>query len=232
MNARFDARLSPLHAQAGRLYSPLMTNGVIYCNRCGAQNSAQARFCANCGNFFTTDVSAAAPAEIPLQPEGAVPQAAPAVYGTPTAQLRYGGFWIRFVAFVIDALVVGIVVWPISGIIALAIGLAGGAVAMPTLGVHLVRGIVGLAFSACANWIYEAAMESSSKQATLGKMALGLKVTDLEGRRISFARATGRHFAKILSGMILLIGYIMAGFTQRKQALHDMIAGTLVKRTL
>jgi uncharacterized RDD family membrane protein YckC len=74
-------------------------------------------------------------------------------------------------------------------------------------------------------------MESSSKQATLGKMALALKVTDLQGRRISFARATGRHFAKIISGMILLIGYIMAGFTERKQALHDMIAGTLVIRT-
>jgi uncharacterized RDD family membrane protein YckC len=62
-------------------------------------------------------------------------------------------------------------------------------------------------------------------------MALGLKVTDLEGRRISFARATGRHFAKFLSAMICLVGYIMAGFTARKQALHDVIAGTLVVRS-
>lgn len=162
-------------------------------------------------------------------------QTAPATYATaatPADQVRYGGFWIRFVAFIIDAIIVGIVVWPISVMIALAIGVAGGVVSMPTIGVHLVRGIVGFAFSACANWIYEAGMESSSKQATLGKMALGLKVTDLQGRRISFVRATGRHFAKILSGMILLIGYIMAGFTERKQALHDMIAGTLVQRTL
>jgi len=103
---------------------------------------------------------------------------------------------------------------------------------MPGLGVHIVDGIVGFVFSSCASWIYEAAMESSAKQATLGKMALGLKVTDVEGRRISFARATGRHFAKYISGMILLIGYIMAGFTARKQALHDMIAGTLVIRAL
>ena len=138
---------------------------------------------------------------------------------------------MRFVAALIDAILVGIVVWPVSAMIALAIRVAGGAVSMPTIGVHLVRGIVGLAFSACANWIYEATMESSSKQATVGKMALRLKVTDLEGRRISFARATGRHFAKIISGLILLIGYIMAGFTERKQALHDMIAGTLVQRT-
>ena len=73
-------------------------------------------------------------------------------------------------------------------------------------------------------------MESSSLQATLGKMIFGMKVTDLNGNRISFARATGRHFAKYLSSMILFIGYIMAGFTERKQALHDMIAGTLVIR--
>jgi uncharacterized RDD family membrane protein YckC len=74
-------------------------------------------------------------------------------------------------------------------------------------------------------------MWSSRRQATLGKMALGLRVTDLYGRRISFARASGRHFAKIISGMILLIGYIMAAFTHRHQALHDMIAGTLVEKT-
>jgi Tfp pilus assembly major pilin PilA len=71
-------------------------------------------------------------------------------------------------------------------------------------------------------------MESSVQQATLGKMALGIRVTDGQGRRVSFGRATGRHFAKLLSGLILLIGYLMAGFTVRKQALHDMIAGCLV----
>ena len=207
-----------------------MTNGVIYCNRCGTQNSALARFCANCGSPFgaTAPAPVASPAEIVLPPQGPAATVPTRAYVAP---VRYGGFWIRFVAALIDWFIVGIVVWPISGMMALAIGVAGGAVSMPSIGVHLVRGIVGLAFSFCANWIYEAGMESSSKQATLGKMALALKVTDLQGRRISFARATGRYFAKIISGMILLIGYIMAGFTERKQALHDMIAGTLVERT-
>ena len=208
-----------------------MTNGVIYCNHCGTQNSALAKFCANCGTPF--DVSAPAPVAAPpavvLPPQGPAIPVQTQAYVAPA--VRYGGFWIRFVAVLIDGFIVGIVVWPISGMMALAIGMAGGAVSMPTIGVHLVRGIVGLTFSFCANWLYEAGMESSSKQATLGKMALALKVTDLQGRRISFARATGRHFAKIISGMILLIGYIMAGFTERKQALHDMIAGTLVIRT-
>ena len=102
---------------------------------------------------------------------------------------------------------------------------------MPHSGVSLVRGIVVRTLFFCASWIYEAVMESSSRQATLGKMAMGLKVTDEQGRRISFARATGRYFSKIISSFFL-IGYIMVGFTARKQGLHDMIAGTLVTRTL
>ena len=78
------------------------------------------------------------------------------------------------------------------------------------------------------SWLYWSLMESSAKQATLGKMALGIKVTDLNGNRIGFGKATGRFFGKILSGIILDIGFIMAGFTEKKQGLHDMIAGTLV----
>ena len=62
----------------------------------------------------------------------------------------------------------------------------------------------------------------------MGKKALGIIVTDISGQRISFGRATGRYFAKQLSTIILLIGYIMAAFTEKKQALHDMMAGTLV----
>jgi len=71
-------------------------------------------------------------------------------------------------------------------------------------------------------------MESSSRQATLGKMAVGIIVTDLEGNKISFGRATARHWAKVISGLTLFIGYIMTGFTAKKQALHDMIAECLV----
>ncbi len=77
-------------------------------------------------------------------------------------------------------------------------------------------------------WLYQAIMESSSKQATLGKMLLKIKVTDLDGQRISFWKATARHFSKILSTLTLLAGYLMAGWTNKKQALHDKIAGCLV----
>lgn len=91
----------------------------------------------------------------------------------------------------------------------------------------ILIGIATLALS----WIYNAGMESSRHQGSLGKMALGLIVTDLQGRPIGFAHASGRFFAKIITGLIPLgIGYAMAGFTEKKQALHDMIAGCLVLR--
>jgi uncharacterized RDD family membrane protein YckC len=223
---------------------------VVYCNRCGAQNSALAKFCANCGSPFGGEaaVPATNPAEVTPRPQGpatppnaspefttATPAYAAPAYGAPTyaatPSVRYAGFWIRFVAAVIDGLALGIVVWPVSMILALMIGVAGGRVDMPGVGIHLVRGIVVWSLFIFAGWIYEASMESSSKQATLGKMALGLKVTDEYGNRITFARASARFFSKLLSRMILFIGYIMAGFTARKQALHDMIAGTLVARS-
>jgi uncharacterized RDD family membrane protein YckC len=80
-------------------------------------------------------------------------------------------------------------------------------------------------------WLYFAGMESSARQATFGKSVMSLRVTNYEGQRISFGHATGRFFSKIVSGLIpFAIGYIMAGFTEKKQALHDLIAGTLVLR--
>jgi Predicted membrane protein/domain len=77
-------------------------------------------------------------------------------------------------------------------------------------------------------WLYFAVCESSAWQGTLGKLALGIRVTDMQGNRISFPRALGRYAAKLLSGIILCIGYLMVAWTQRKQGLHDMVCGTLV----
>jgi len=110
------------------------------------------------------------------------------------------------------------------------LGLAGMMSGVPHLGLTVLGGGVTIIAMIFGSWLYEAFMESSSYQATLGKMIFGMKVTDLNGNRISFERATGRHFAKWLSTMILGIGYIMVGFTERKQGLHDLLAGTLVRR--
>lgn len=171
--------------------------------------------------------AAAAPAMAPTATYGGA-----AAYPSRPAPVRYGGFWIRFVAALIDGILVECVVIPISIVIGGVIGVASSVSrnSGAALGGQLLAGMLTFAIGAGGAWIYEAAMESSSKQATLGKMIFGMKVTDLNGNRISFGRATGRHFAKYISGLTLLIGYIIAGFTEKKQALHDMIVGTLVRR--
>ena len=79
--------------------------------------------------------------------------------------------------------------------------------------------------------VYFALLESSERGATVGKMAMGLRVVTDQGERLSFLNATGRYFAKIISAIILCIGFIMIAFTDRKRGLHDMIAGTLVIKT-
>ncbi len=125
------------------------------------------------------------------------------------ASQPYAGFWVRVLAWIIDVIIVGVIVR-----IAFA--------ADP--GIH----IVGFGLGFFGGWLYEALLTSSSMQATLGKLVLGMRVTDLQGQRITFGRATARHFAKYLSTAILGIGYLMVAFTEKKQGLHDMIAGTLV----
>jgi uncharacterized RDD family membrane protein YckC len=153
---------------------------------------------------------------------------------------EYAGFWMRFLAYIIDAIIAGIAsgIVVVPAVLILGVGAAAGMSAAPdemdeeaaTGFAFAAFGLVILVIIAVTviQWLYFALMESSSKQATVGKMVLGLEVTDLEGHRISFGRATGRYFGKILSGAIFSIGYIMAGFTQQKQALHDILAGCLV----
>jgi uncharacterized RDD family membrane protein YckC len=192
-----------------------MTDTILFCNQCGGQNPAGATFCSKCGGSLTG------------VPQPLATTATRPVVSTPA---RYGGFWIRFVAVLIDGILVQVVVVPFGALMGGAIGVAGVATSMPGEGTRLVSVIVGVVLGLLGSWIYEAAMESSSLQATLGKMIFGMKVTDVNGNRISFMRATARHFAKYLSSLILFIGYIMAGFTARKQALHDMIADTVVIR--
>lgn len=157
-------------------------------------------------------------------------------------EVKYAGFWLRFVAYLIDYFILQfigfILALPfIGGIVFAAIGLGkvehyDGFNENTFLGIAGILGMVLLLalIELAAGWLYYALMESSKNQGTLGKMALNLAVTDLEGNRISFARASGRFFGKIISRMILYIGFILAGLTEKKQALHDMMAGCLVVR--
>ncbi|HPN39317.1 MAG TPA: RDD family protein [Melioribacteraceae bacterium] len=162
----------------------------------------------------------------------------------------YAGFWKRFLAYIIDSIILNIIMGIIFIPVFLIFGLSFfqeygdpsnfnynsvsytqnlndvGEVALVSAVILFV--LIAVIGSIIISWLYFALMEASSKKATLGKMALGLIVTDVNGVRLSFGRASGRYFGKILSGLILNIGFIMAAFTEKKQALHDILAGTLV----
>jgi uncharacterized RDD family membrane protein YckC len=150
----------------------------------------------------------------PAAPPPPVWDARPAAAG----QVAYGGFWIRFVAYIIDAILLGIVGSVLASLFGVSIWDPKIENYDPTL--NIVSFVLG--------WLYFALMESSERGATVGKMAMGLRVVTSDGQRLSFLNATGRYFAKILSAIILCIGFIMIGFTDKKRGLHDMIAGTLV----
>ena len=207
----------------------------MFCAKCGIQLEEGSRFCQACGH----EVGA------PFIPVPSTPQIDPSVpvgvSALPAASHQaYGSFWARFAAYTIDGLIIGIPSF--IGLIAALFFLGGfGALlhqAQPDP--NTVRALViavvplfglGILLVLVLHWIYFAGMESSASQATIGKSLMSLKVTDSDGHRLSFGHATGRFFAKLVSGVIpFMIGYIMAAFTARKQALHDLMAGTLVLR--
>ncbi|HXN26313.1 MAG TPA: RDD family protein [Candidatus Acidoferrales bacterium] len=213
----------------------------MYCSKCGANVADGTAFCSACGQpMVGFSVGQAAPV-----PPSAVPAtqgyAQPAPAGWPAAAalpaVAYAGFWLRFVAWIIDRIALQIA----SSILLLPFGASLGVRQFlrnhpPSSPEELfpLFASMGRIFllTTVLTWLYYALLESSAWQATLGKKALGLEVTDLAGSRIQFGRATGRYFARWLSVMTIGIGYIMAGFTEKKQALHDILAGTLVIRKL
>lgn len=176
---------------------------MLCCGNCGAPVIAGGAFCDKCGTRIE---------------EGMLIQ-------TP---LVYAGFWRRVAASLID----GLIMWGVNTVLGMVIGAvlfgaiysSGGAASGAAVGLLAMIYLSNIV----VNWLYFALMESSARQATVGKLALGLKVTDADHNRISFGRATGRYFGKIVSGILLCIGFMMAGWTEKKQALHDMMASTLV----
>jgi uncharacterized RDD family membrane protein YckC len=167
-----------------------------------------------------------------VYPQPAYTAANPAAvnYYTPEAPatVGYAGFWMRCAAWIIDYLIVGIPMIIFGFVVGLGLGAAGMNMNDPSvaLGMQSLNLVSIVVF-----WLYWALQESSARQATVGKRVLGLRVVDMNGQRITFGRASGRFFGKIVSGIICAVGYMMAGFTERKQALHDIMASTLVIRT-
>lgn len=142
---------------------------------------------------------------------------------------KYAGFWLRLAAYIIDSIIILAVYFILSFITGLFMGISSSVteINMISGGLWFLYASIQMLF-VVAVWLYYAIMESTKYQGTLGKIILGLKVTDMKGKKISFGRATGRYFAKIISSIIFMIGYLMVAFTEKKQGLHDMIAGCLV----
>ncbi|MBO9883745.1 RDD family protein [Xanthomonas sp. D-109] len=183
------------------------------------------------------------PAPPPAVPDAwTAPAAAASPYAAPSAMLDSGtrvvgggevvqaGFWKRVAAYLIDAFLVGIVSNVIQFVVILGfmgvnrVGSEPNFTSAAGIVMLLMMYLVPLAISA----LYYGLFHASTKQATLGKMAVGIKVVRTDGSRITVARGIGRYFGFMLSGLTVGIGYLMAAFTERKQALHDMLCDTLV----
>jgi uncharacterized RDD family membrane protein YckC len=183
----------------------------MYCQKCGAQNDDQAAFCDKCGTAL----------------QKASRATATGVAAFPAA-VQHAGFWKRFAASLIDGLIIGAIQFVLT-----AVGVIDNSGLRAGPGHEEFDRSISQLFVLCGvmfvvQILYFAIMESTSKQATLGKMVLGIVVTDVEGKRISFGRAIGRNLGKIISTIMLLIGYFMIAFTAKKQGAHDMMAGCLV----
>lgn len=202
----------------------------MFCSKCGSALGEGAAFCAMCGQAVTGP-------GIPISPAPAVPPASVQPAAAPAG--LYAGFWLRVVAAIIDGLILTI---PLGAVFFLMMAsalpsLMRSSDPMTVMITVLPRLLMLLLIYLAGSWLYWGLLESSAWQATLGKMALGLYVTDLAGNRVTFGRASGRFFAgrgigaiPYLGGLYFLISCIMAGFTEKKQALHDMMASCLVLR--
>jgi uncharacterized RDD family membrane protein YckC len=189
----------------------------MYCHKCGASNDDQAAVCGKCGTALQ---------QAGLDTSTSVP--------TGPAAVEYAGFWRRLGASLIDMIILQTLVG-ILFVFLLAIQFTVGVFATrsdtlsgPYRVVFMVLFItVGVAGSALYV-LYWPLMESARRQGTLGKKALGIIVTNMDGKRISFARALGRNLGKLVSYMIYFVGFIMIAFTKKKQGLHDMMASCVV----
>ena len=181
----------------------------MYCQKCGAQTDDQAAFCDKCGMVLQRarlDTSTPAPAG--------------------SATVEYAGFWKRLLAAAVDYFICSTAELMLVGILFVANVIRPHSETFNA--VYTVTFIVVAIVMTALYLLYWPLMESSRHQGTLGKTALGIVVTDINGNRISFARALGRNLGRIVSAIIYYVGFIMIAFTSKKQGLHDIMADCLV----
>lgn len=188
------------------------------CYYCGETIVATARKCKHCGEFFNSSPVEPYPSGFPTRP-------------TITKKIPYAGFWIRVLGSLIDVPVYVVIYLVGSFLAGFIMGSIVGTPDMWTDAEFMITNVLIYLIVYLAQSIYKATMESSGRQGTLGKMALGLKVVDLDGNRISYGRAMGRFWLQWIMCIVPILGLIavcMAGWTQKKQTLYDKICGTIV----
>ncbi len=141
---------------------------------------------------------------------------------------QYAGFWFRVMANIIDSIISVVIACIIAFLAGITLYLSMSITSSSMEEIKIASKFLGYLSGILGPWLYYTLLESSAWQATLGKKMLGMKVIDMDGNRISFGKANARYWSKIISAVILYIGFIMVAFTERKQGLHDKIAGTLV----
>jgi len=213
----------------------------MICASCGATAREGSAFCGSCGRPIIG--YSVAQGSMAVAGGGSIAAGMPMVSAARGAGI-YAGFWLRFVAAIIDGIILGIPYGFLGAVMFLsAVPMIQALTQTPNpnpfalISVLLSRIIAFSFLYLLGIWLYQAGLESSQWQATLGKKALGLYVTDLEGNRVTFGKASGRFFAgrglgfvPYLGGLYYLVDCIVAGFSEKKQALHDMIASCLVQR--
>jgi uncharacterized RDD family membrane protein YckC len=177
-------------------------------------------FCSRCGTWLPDETATCSLCGLVIRPGAAPPQAVAAAVLEPVS---YAGFWRRFWAFLIDVIVT---YFPIATVRVL-LGLPASGSFDPMVPAAWWSG----GFELVIDWLYAALLISSPWRATLGQAVMDLHVTDLHGDRISFARATARYLAQILNLLTLGFGLLMQLFSPRRQALHDLVSGTVVVRS-
>jgi uncharacterized RDD family membrane protein YckC len=193
------------------------------CSNCGNARLPDGRFCLFCGDLL----SESGPKGL-VSSQPSKPLASPAP--TELALPDYAGFWLRAWAGAIDVALEASGALLLTFAIDLALRRFGRLLGISPFVSKVATGMAFILILAVGSWLYCAFTESSSWCATVGKRVLGLQVVTADGDKVGFGQATVRHFMKFLSLFFLTIGFMMAGWTKRRQALHDMPSDCLVIR--
>jgi len=200
---------------------------ILTCEKCGAEIPEGTSYCAQCGT--PVNVGQLGAVSVPPNASSAEVISSPPDASASPARLLLAGFWRRAVAYLIDTILISLVFGFVASLYPSAF------LKFPDAAVTSLSSLpqltpAGWAITITANWLYYTVFEASGWRATLGKRVMRLYVADMNGRPLTFGRAAARNGAKLISSLTFLVGYLLAGFTKWKQALHDILTSCLVLR--